>query len=111
MQMIPTNRTARRQKVPLARILRENGPSGLWARLRYRDDDAFDAWQYERDLTLITAALLRLSERRLNRLGLSHSTLVLDVQHLIERTRREEETGREILSLVEQEKDLAIAAE
>ena len=93
--------------------LRKDGLISLWGRLRYRQPDAYHAWLEERDMTIITATLMRLSERQLNRLGLSRGTLALDVEDLALRARRETEIAREVLELVEDEAppQHAIAAE
>ncbi|MCC6002380.1 MAG: hypothetical protein JJU19_16195 [Pararhodobacter sp.] len=93
--------------------LRKDGLISLWGRLRYRKPGAYDAWLHERDLIIITATLKRLTERQLNRLGMSHKTLALDVDDLALRARRDAEIAREVLALVEDDADErhAIAAE
>ncbi|TVP72860.1 MAG: hypothetical protein EA339_05170 [Rhodobacteraceae bacterium] len=78
----------------------QHGLISLWGRLRYREPGAYDDWLYERDMTIITAALMRLSERQLNRLGLSRKTLAIDVEDLALRAEREAEISREVLELV-----------
>lgn len=108
MSMTSTNQSR------LARpSLRKDGLISLWGRLRYRQPGAYDAWLQERDLTIITAILKRLTERQLNRLGMSHKTLALDVEDLALRARRDAEIAREVLALVEDESTErhAIAAE
>ena len=98
---------------PARPSLRKHGLISLWGRLRYRQPGAYDAWLQERDMTIITATLMRLSEGQLNRLGLSHKTLALDVEDLALRARREAEITTEVLELVEDERreSHAIAAE
>lgn len=82
-----------------------DGLLGLWGRLVHRNDESYDRWLEERDLTIITATLLRLNERQLNRLGFSRGTLALDVEDLADRAKREAELAREVLRLVENEED------
>lgn len=72
----------------------------FWARLRHRKPDAFEAWLYERDMTLIIAALLRLHDRQLRRIGMSRATLALDVEMLAIETARSQKLGHEALELV-----------
>jgi hypothetical protein len=92
---------------------REDGLISLWGRLRYRKPAAYDAWMHERDMTIITAALMRLTERQLNRLGMSHATLALDVEDLALQAARNAQMSRDVLELVraEDQGDTAIAAE
>lgn len=82
---------------------RKDGLAGLWGRLMNRKPEAYEAWLEEHDMTAITAALLRLNERQLNRLGFSRSTLALDVEDLAQRARREAALTSDILRLVEDE--------
>jgi hypothetical protein len=93
--------------------LRKDGLISLWGRLRHRQPDAYEAWLQERDMTIITATLMRLSEGQLNRLGLSHKTLALDVEDLALRAQRDTEVCREVLALVTDDapEGHAIAAE
>jgi hypothetical protein len=88
---------------PARPSLRKDGLISLWGRLRYRELAAYDAWLQERDMTIITATLMRLSERQLNRLGLSHSTLALDVEDLALRAQREAAIVQDVLELVQDE--------
>lgn len=94
---------------------RRDGVVGLWGRLRHRDRHAYEAWLAERDMIIITAALLRLNERQLNRIGLSHATLSLDVDDLAHRAAREAQLTDDILRIVEDDYETpqhhAIAAE
>jgi hypothetical protein len=100
MSLTATNQTQ------LARpSLRKDGMISLWGRLRYRQPEAYDAWLQERDMTIITATLMRLSERQLNRLGLSRATLALDVEDLALRARREAEIVHEVLELMQEERE------
>ncbi|MCH8467142.1 MAG: hypothetical protein LAT78_11335 [Roseinatronobacter sp.] len=85
---------------PARPSLRKDGLASLWGRLRYRQPDAYAAWLQERDMTIITATLMRLSERQLNRLGLSRATLALDVEDLAQRATREAEIVHEVLELM-----------
>lgn len=82
------------------RKLRRDGLLALWGRLRHRDNAAYEAWLEERDMIMITAALLRLNDRQLARIGMQRSTLALDVEDLALRSARERDLGREILELV-----------
>ncbi|MGY6696322.1 MAG: hypothetical protein ACXIUW_09915 [Roseinatronobacter sp.] len=100
-------------KLPDAKS-RKDGLIGLWGRMFHRDPEDYEAWLEERDMTIITATLMRLSERQLNRLGMSHSTLVLDVEDLALRAERDAQIASDVLSLVEDEAtpdQHAIAAE
>ncbi len=91
---------------------RKDGVIGLWGRMFYRDPDAYEAWLRERDMIIITAALMRLSERQLNRLGMSHGTLALDVEDLTRQAQRNEQLTADILQLVASDDSYkAIAAE
>ncbi len=78
----------------------KDGVIGLWGRLIHRDHEAYENWLEERDMVIITAALLRLNERQLNRIGLSRSTLALDVEDLALRAQRDAQMTSEILRLV-----------
>ncbi|MDM7459636.1 MAG: hypothetical protein P3W94_009890 [Paracoccus sp. (in: a-proteobacteria)] len=86
-----------------ARIWRKDGVIGLWGRMIHRDPSAYDAWLEERDMTMITAALLRLNERQLNRIGMSRSTLVIDVEDLALRAARDRQIAEDVLSIVEKD--------
>ncbi|MCC5984951.1 MAG: hypothetical protein JJU42_11355 [Rhodobacteraceae bacterium] len=80
---------------------RKDGLIGLWGRIIHRDRDAYERWLAERDLTAITACLLRLNERQLNRLGFSHATLGMDVEDLALRAKHEAQIGMDVLRIVE----------
>lgn len=82
---------------------RDDGFLSLWGRIRYRKPADYDAWLHERDMTVITAALMRLTERQLNRLGMSHSTLALDVEDLALQAERNTRISRDVLELVHDE--------
>ncbi len=79
---------------------RRDGLIGLWGRMIHRDPEVYAAWLEDRDLTTITAALLRLNERQLNRLGMSRATLALDVEALAVRADREGAIVSDILRIV-----------
>lgn len=103
------------QNLP-ARKARKDGVIGLVGRFIYRDPAAYEAWLEERDMTIITAALLRLNERQLNRIGMSRPTLALDVEDLALRAIRDRQIAEDVLRIVESERDEdtaphAIAAE
>lgn len=72
----------------------------LWGRLRHRDPAAYEAWLCERDLTSIIAALLRLNDRQLKRIGMTRSTLGLDVEMLFLEVERRQRVGADVLELV-----------
>lgn len=98
----------------LAQSARKDGVIGLWGRILHRDAEAYDSWLEERDLTIITATLLRLNDRQLGRIGMSRATLALDVEDLVLRADREKRVTADILRLVEDDKrddNHAIAAE
>ena len=94
---------------------RKDGVIGLWGRIIHRQPDAYESWLEERDMTIITAALLRLNERQLNRIGMSRTTLALDLEDLAMRAERDAQIASEVLRLVENEpndtRSHAIAAE
>jgi uncharacterized protein YgbK (DUF1537 family) len=94
-----------------AQTLRADGPTALWVRMRLREQAEYQDWLEERDIVMVIAALRRLSERQLERLGMSHRTLALDVEDLVQRARREREIGRDALELVEPQRDRIMAAE
>ncbi len=99
---IPQHAVTRRKK---------DGLLGLWGRVVHRNQESYERWLEERDLTLITASLLRLNERQLNRLGFSHATLALDVEDLAARARREAQLAHEVLRIVEGDDSDADAGE
>lgn len=70
------------------------------ARQRFPDEATFEAWLEERDMTIIAATLLRLTDRQLYRIGLSRETLALDLDDLRQNAIRSREIGREGLELV-----------
>ncbi len=80
---------------------RKDGLPGLLGRVFHRNQESYERWLEERDLTVITASLLRLNERQLNRLGFSRSTLALDVEDLALRARREAQLALDVLRIVE----------
>ncbi len=86
-----------------ARAKRKDGMIGLWGRLIHRDRRDYEAWLQDRDMIAVTATLLRLNERQLNRIGLSRATLAFDVEELALRAEREAEITSDILRLVEEE--------
>lgn len=100
MSMTQTNPTPTAPVASAPKRRRKDGLIGLWGRLRHRDESSYETWLEERDMTIITATLMRLSERQLNRIGLSRSTLALDVEDLALRAQRHEAIGHEVLELV-----------
>lgn len=89
-----------------------DGLLALWGRLRHPRAEAYEAWLEERDMVVITATLTRLSERQLNRIGMSHRTLALDVDDLAIRTARERMIARDVLEIIDNgPAPAAIAAE
>lgn len=91
--------------------LRTDGPAGLWARVQLRERDAYEEWLEERDIIAVIAALRRLSERQLARIGMSHKTLALDVEDLVARAESERTLSRDVLALVETDGNRMMAAE
>lgn len=71
-----------------------------WGRLRHRSPEAYAAWLRERDITRITAAMLRLSDDELRRIGMSRATLALDIELLAQQAARSQMLGHEALELV-----------
>lgn len=109
-----TRMTAPKANAP---VKRKDGMIGLWGRLLHRSPDTYEKWLEERDMIMITATLLRLNERQLNRIGLSRKTLALDIEDLALRAARDAEIATEVLRIVEDDtkqedkRDHAIAAE
>ncbi len=97
---VPQHAVARKQK---------DGLLGRWGRVFHRNQESYERWLEERDLTVITASLLRLNERQLNRLGFSRSTLALDVEDLALRARREAQLVLDVLRIVEDDEGNAQA--
>lgn len=93
----------------ITETLRGDGPVALWTRMRMKEQDDYEEWLEERDIVRVIAALRRLSERELGRIGLSHTTLALDVGDLVCRAAREREIGREVLELVEDDSRMMAA--
>ncbi len=85
---------------PMGADLRRDGVIGLWGRIIHRDHEDYEAWLENRDLTIISAALLRLNERQLNRLGMSRATLALDVEALALRAEQDKAMVCDILRIV-----------
>ena len=81
--------------------LRRDGALTLLARLRLRETEDYEAWCEERDMVAIIAALRRLSERQLARIGMGHGTLALDVEDLVLRAEHERTLTDDVLRLVE----------
>jgi uncharacterized protein YjiS (DUF1127 family) len=71
------------------------------AALWYRDRGIYDDWLEERDTIGITVALSRLSDRQLARIGMSRTTLPLDIEDLKEFSERNREITEEIIRIVE----------
>ncbi|MGY6548742.1 MAG: hypothetical protein ACXIU7_07025 [Roseinatronobacter sp.] len=95
---------------------RQKRARGIWGRIIKREPDAHSKKLEDRDMVAITAALLRLNERQLNRIGMSRQTLALDVEDLVARARREAAITTDVLRIVEggkqdHETHSAIAAE
>jgi len=88
-----------------------DGATCAWARLRHTERATYEDWLEERDMIGIIAALERLSDRELQRIGMNRKALGLDVSALIERVRRESEIGCAALSVVESDPAHRIAAE
>ena len=84
---------------PLARFC-EGGLVGLWGRLRHREPDSYARWLRDQDMTAITAALMRLSERQLSRIGMTRQTLALDIEDLAARSERERAITRDVIEIV-----------
>lgn len=74
--------------------------AAVLGRLFHRHAQACEARQEERDMTVITATLMRLSERQLNRIGMSRRTLALDVDDLATRADQERQICREVMEIV-----------
>lgn len=86
-------------------VRRKDGVIGFVGRMIHRDPEAYEAWLEERDKIIITATLLRLKERQLNRIGLSRATLAFDVEHLVTRAEREAQICSDILRIVDGDMD------
>lgn len=94
-----------------SQTLRTDGATALVARLRLRQKETYEEWLEERDIIMVIAALRRLSERQLERIGMSHKTLALDVEDLVERAARDRQIARDVLELVDNNDGQMMAAE
>lgn len=94
-----------------AQTLRGDGPVAMLAKLRLREADDYEEWLEERDIIMVIAALRRLPERQLARIGMSHKTLALDVEDLVARAARERHIAHEVLELVGEDGPRMMAAE
>jgi hypothetical protein len=103
------NRTASLRHV--VQTLRAGGPAAVMAKVRLNEPQDYDAWLEERDIICVIAALRRLPERQLGRIGMSHKTLALDVEDLVHRAARDREISREVLELVKDGPSRVMAAE
>jgi hypothetical protein len=79
--------------------MRSGGEAGLGFMDRLRERRA--AAQQERDMVSITCALARLNDRQLGRIGLSRSTLSLDIDNLAEHAAQKQLTHDEVLRIVD----------
>ncbi|MCG5524067.1 hypothetical protein LRB11_03865 [Ectothiorhodospira haloalkaliphila] len=77
-----------------------DGLLGLWSRVFHRNAQADESWLEKRDMAVITATLMRLSERQLSRIGMSRRTLALDVEDLAARAQRELQVSPVVLEVV-----------
>ncbi len=112
MTLTLTETPTGKSSLTITRSLRRDGFVGLWGRLRHREADAYEAWLEERDMIIITATMMRLSERQLNRIGMSGKTLAMDINDLAEKMLRERRIARDMLEIVdERDRSEAIAAE
>lgn len=71
------------------------------ATLRYRDEAAYEEWLENRDTVMIAAALSRLSDRQLTRIGLSRETLVIDIEDLKGLADRSRRIALETLEIID----------
>ena len=101
MTLTLTETTGSRSSLTITRSFRRDGLVGLWGRLRHREADAYETWLEQRDMIIITATMMRLSERQLNRIGMSRQTLAMDIDDLAERTLRERQISREVIEIVD----------
>lgn len=72
-------------------------PIGFWSSLR----DAYEFWREDRDVQAIERALGQLSERQLNLIGMSHTSLRSDVATLIDRAEEGRAIVDDVLRLVD----------
>jgi len=79
--------------------IQPGGNAGLGFMGRLREKRA--AAQTERDMVTITSTLARLNDRQLGRIGLSRSTLALDVDHLADHAAHKRIAHDEVLRLVD----------
>jgi len=110
MNLTPTEAPAGKSVQTVVDRIRRDGVLGLWGGLRQRDPEAYEAWLEERDMIVITATLMRLSERQLDRIGMSRKTLAIDVDDLAARTLRERRIGRDVLEIVGERNTLEVIA-
>lgn len=83
------------------RRLWRGGVVETFAALVHRDRDRYDDWLDERDTVIIAAALSRLSDRQLGRIGLSRQTLVLGIEDLKRAAERNRQIGHDTLEIIE----------
>ena len=81
------------------RLFGRAAPSGADDRpsLRAR----YDSWRFRRDIAAIMASLDRLSDRRLEMIGLRRDELFEAVSEMIMRAEDERAIGREVIALLE----------
>ncbi|SLN12091.1 hypothetical protein ROJ8625_00312 [Roseivivax jejudonensis] len=81
----------------LFRAPAETDDAGETAGLRAR----YDSWRFRRDIAAITATLDRLSDRRLEMIGMRRDELFEAVSDLMIRAEEERSIGREVMELLE----------
>lgn len=91
--------------------LRADGPVALCAQVWLQDRQDYVAWLEERDLVSVIAALGRLNDRQLARLGMSRTTLALDVEDLFARAAAEQRVAADVIELVNEAPKQMMAAE
>lgn len=63
--------------------------------------DRYNSWRFRRDIAAIMATLDRLSDRRLDMIGMRREDLLGAVFDMMERAEEERQIGREVIALLE----------
>ena len=63
--------------------------------------DRYNSWRFRSDIAAITATLDRLSDRRLDMIGMQRDDLFGAVADMMMRTEEERQIGREVIALLE----------
>lgn len=82
-----------------------NLPANIGRLTKWRQ--AYRAWQYERDFVAVVASLARLSDRRLELIGMKRENLIYHVDRMIDAAEAERQTVAEIIDILEGKEPVA----